>query len=337
MPRAARRSWRRIRRPFAVWLRGDIARCSLANWAARRGSCSRRSYHRRLGGAGRFRIGRAAWRIRRRGAVGWRSRSVIRVPRGDDVRQADAPRFRTLADLAGRRVGTSAPLSVRHPAARGAVAPFRVGPLRERCASYSDLALGHLTQWCRSRCWRSGRQAESRAGQRRFVGVGRYVGILAPEAAALRDNRLILKRAMRDGVLKRSSAMGAWNDDQPSLYADCSRAHRRNDTTGAQDAPVRSRVGVGRHAAFFPRSWAPLHHRCSCPLCRWPSLSDWRAARHWPRVRIPSVENRPDRLGGAHARPPLLLRSSFVLWPAVVVPLPAWWRPSWRRRELCRL
>jgi len=53
------------------------------------------------------------------------------------------------------------------------------------------------------------------------VGVGHYVGVLAPENAALRDSmNEILRQAMRDGRLEaifRKWKM--WNDDQPALYA----------------------------------------------------------------------------------------------------------------------
>jgi polar amino acid transport system substrate-binding protein len=53
------------------------------------------------------------------------------------------------------------------------------------------------------------------------VGVGHYVGILAPERAALRDQmNEILRQAMRDGRLEAIfRKWNMWNEDQTALYA----------------------------------------------------------------------------------------------------------------------
>ena len=53
------------------------------------------------------------------------------------------------------------------------------------------------------------------------VGTGYYVGITAPENAALRDQmNEILLRAMKDGRLEAIfRRWNMWNDDQPRLYA----------------------------------------------------------------------------------------------------------------------
>jgi polar amino acid transport system substrate-binding protein len=53
------------------------------------------------------------------------------------------------------------------------------------------------------------------------VGVGYYVGILAPENTALRDQmNATLRAAMKDGRLEAIfRRWGMWNDDQPRLYA----------------------------------------------------------------------------------------------------------------------
>jgi polar amino acid transport system substrate-binding protein len=53
------------------------------------------------------------------------------------------------------------------------------------------------------------------------LAVGHYVGILAPENAALRDRiNGILRQAMRDGSLEAIfRRWNMWNEDQPALYA----------------------------------------------------------------------------------------------------------------------
>ena len=53
------------------------------------------------------------------------------------------------------------------------------------------------------------------------LGVGHYVGVLAPDQTALRDRiNEILRQAMRDGRLEAIfRRWNMWNDDQPRLYA----------------------------------------------------------------------------------------------------------------------
>ena len=53
------------------------------------------------------------------------------------------------------------------------------------------------------------------------VAIGHYVGVLAPQNAALRDRMNdILKTAMRDGTLEQIfRKWSVWNEDQPALYA----------------------------------------------------------------------------------------------------------------------
>ena len=56
--------------------------------------------------------------------------------------------------------------------------------------------------------------------QPQAVAVGHYVGLLAPDQTALRDQcNAILKAAMQDGSLERIfRTWQVWNDDQAVLY-----------------------------------------------------------------------------------------------------------------------
>jgi polar amino acid transport system substrate-binding protein len=140
------------------------------------------------------------------------------------VREADAARFRTLADLRGRRVATlSATLAydlLTKAQAESGVIPVTYD---EDVHPYSDLALGRIDAVLLDDviAARRVRQNPGLISQPAEVGVGYYVGILAPTNTALRDRvDEILKQAMRDGRLEaifRKWKM--WNDDQPRLYA----------------------------------------------------------------------------------------------------------------------
>jgi len=140
------------------------------------------------------------------------------------VREADAARFRTLADLAGRRVATL-----------GATLAFDILLRAERDHAvalvayeddvhpYSDLALGRVDAVVLDAVLaeRGVRRNPGLVNAVAPVGVGRYVGILSPASGALRDQvDAVLKRAMQDGRLEaifRSWDM--WTDDQARLYA----------------------------------------------------------------------------------------------------------------------
>ena len=85
------------------------------------------------------------------------------------VRQADAPRFRTLTDLAGRRVGTlGSTLAFDILQQEGQSLALVVVPYENDVHPYSDLALGRLTPWCSTRCAERAVSAESRPFTRRL-------------------------------------------------------------------------------------------------------------------------------------------------------------------------
>lgn len=169
-----------------------------------------------------------------------RSRLAVTIPYYEfreilTVRAADGARFRTLADLAGRRVATL-----------GATLAYDLLLLAERdhgvvpvtyeddVHPYSDLALGRVDAVLLDEVLakRGVRRNPGLTSQITPVGVGHYVGILASQNAALRDRvNDILRRAMANGRLEAIfRRWEMWNDDQPALYS--------RITSGGDAAPV---------------------------------------------------------------------------------------------------
>jgi polar amino acid transport system substrate-binding protein len=174
-----------------------------------------------------------------------RSRLAVTVPYYEfrelmTVREADAARFRTLADLAGRRVGTlgstlAFDILQQAEGTHGIV----VVPYENDVHPYSDLALGRLDAVVLDAVL-ADRGVSRNPGLTNAVGtvgVGRYVGILGPAATALRDEiDGVLKAAMRDGRLEAIfRKWKLWNDDQPRLY--------ERVLSGADSGPESSAAG----------------------------------------------------------------------------------------------
>jgi polar amino acid transport system substrate-binding protein len=140
------------------------------------------------------------------------------------VRAADRDRFRTLADLRGRRVATlgatlAYDLLVRAEAEHGVV-PVTY---EDDVHPYTDLAVGRVDAVVLDYVLAE-RGVNRNAGllnQDTDLGVGHYVGVLAPGQTALRDQiNGILRDAMRDGRLEDTfRRWNMWNEDQPRLYA----------------------------------------------------------------------------------------------------------------------
>ena len=140
------------------------------------------------------------------------------------VREADGARFRTLADLSGRRVATlgatlAYDLLVKAQSEHGLI-PVTY---EDDVHPYSDLALGRVDAVLLDDVLarRSVRRNPGLLNQATDVGSGYYVGILAPANAALRDRMdEILRRAMQDGRLEAIfTRWEMWNGDQPRMYA----------------------------------------------------------------------------------------------------------------------
>jgi polar amino acid transport system substrate-binding protein len=140
------------------------------------------------------------------------------------VREADRDRYRTFADLRGRRVATlGATLAYDILVAAQAEHGLIAVTYEDDVHPYSDLALGRVDAVVLDAVLadRGVRRNSGLMNQDADLGVGYYVGVLAPEQSVLRDRMNgILREAMRDGRLEsifRHWEM--WNEDQPRLYA----------------------------------------------------------------------------------------------------------------------
>jgi polar amino acid transport system substrate-binding protein len=140
------------------------------------------------------------------------------------VREADRDRYRRLEDLRGRRVATLG-ATLAYDILVAAEADYGIVPItyEDDVHPYSDLVLGRvdavLLDYVLAR--RGVRRNAGLVNQATDMGVGHYVGVLAPAQAALRD-RIddILRQAMRDGRLEAIfRKWDMWNADQPRLYA----------------------------------------------------------------------------------------------------------------------
>jgi polar amino acid transport system substrate-binding protein len=139
------------------------------------------------------------------------------------VRDADAGRFRTLADLRGRRVATLAG-TIAYEILLRAEREFGVQPVSydDDVHPYSDLVNGRVDAVLLDNVLaeRRGRALKGFTIQPGSIATGHYVGVLALRNAALRDQvDEILRRAMRDGSLERIfRKWNVWNEDQPPLH-----------------------------------------------------------------------------------------------------------------------
>lgn len=153
------------------------------------------------------------------------------------VRTADSARFRSLADLAGRRVATlgstEAYRMLLAEQQRSGLVPVSYD---DDVHPYTDLVAGRVDAVLLDHiiAERSLRRMRTPAGEGRGRGagapfviqpvpaaVGQYVVVLARANAALRDSvDDVLRAAMRDGSLERSFRnWGVWDDSQPRLFA----------------------------------------------------------------------------------------------------------------------
>jgi polar amino acid transport system substrate-binding protein len=140
------------------------------------------------------------------------------------VREADASRFRSLADLRGRRVGTLAGTVAYEILERAQQElGLRAISYDDDLHPYQDLVLGRVDAVLLDNVLAE-RRKHAVPGftiQPESVAIGAYVGVLAKRNAALRDQiDEILREAMRDGTLEKIfRRWHVWNEDQPQLYA----------------------------------------------------------------------------------------------------------------------
>ena len=140
------------------------------------------------------------------------------------VRAADATRFRSLADLRGRRVATLGGTTA-YELLLAAAREHGVDAISydDDVHPYEDLLNGRVDAVLLDNviAERSMRRMPGLSIQPDAVAVGHYVGILAPARTDLRDRiNTILRAAMADGRLEAIMRRWlVWNDDQPRLYA----------------------------------------------------------------------------------------------------------------------
>lgn len=138
------------------------------------------------------------------------------------VREADRATLRTLADLAGRRVGTlGGTIAYEILLRAGARTGLQAVAYEDDVHPYTDLALGRVDAVLLDNVIANRRSLPGTVIQPDSVAIGHYVGVLAPKDGALRDTmNEALRAAMRDGTLERIfRKWHVWNEDQPGLYA----------------------------------------------------------------------------------------------------------------------
>ena len=139
------------------------------------------------------------------------------------VRPADRDRFRTLADLAGRKVATLGS-TMAYRILLDAQATTRLVPISydDDVHPYADLVAGRVDAVLLDHiiAERSLRRQGGFLIQPRAVATGHYVAVLAKANAALRDSvDAILRARMRDGSLERSfRAWGVWDSTQATHF-----------------------------------------------------------------------------------------------------------------------
>lgn len=139
------------------------------------------------------------------------------------VRDADAARIHSLADLSGRKVATLSG-TIAYEMLLRAQREHSVEPVsyEDDVHPYSDLVLGRVDAVLLDNVIAE-RRKKAVPGYTvvpESVAVSHYVGVMSRGNAALRDSvNDILRAAMRDGTLERIfRKWNVWNDDQPALY-----------------------------------------------------------------------------------------------------------------------
>ena len=140
------------------------------------------------------------------------------------VRDADATRLRSLADLRGRRVATLGG-TIAYEILLRAQQEHGLQPLSydDDVHPFTDLTLGRVDAVLLDNVLAE-RRHRTLGGftiQPQSIAVGHYVAVFAPQSAPMRDAfNETLRAAMRDGTLERVfRKWSVWNDDQPALYA----------------------------------------------------------------------------------------------------------------------
>lgn len=140
------------------------------------------------------------------------------------VRDADRDRYRTLADLRGRRVATLGG-TIAYDLLLTAEGEHGILPISydDDVHPYSDLRIGRVDAVLLDNVLaaRAMRRMQGLHTQPEPVALSHYIVITAPQNTQLRDRiNDILRRAMSDGRLEAIfRRWEVWNEDQPALYA----------------------------------------------------------------------------------------------------------------------
>jgi polar amino acid transport system substrate-binding protein len=158
------------------------------------------------------------------------------------VRDGDRQRYRSLADLKGKRVATlggTIAYDLLLDAER--VHGITAVSYDDDVHPYSDLAIGRVDAVVLDNVLadRAMRRNTGLFTHPDALAVGSYIIITAPENAALRDQvDAILRTAMRDGTLEAIfKKWSVWNDDQPTLYSEVLGNAGPESTSGTSGTP----------------------------------------------------------------------------------------------------
>jgi polar amino acid transport system substrate-binding protein len=182
------------------------------------------------------------------------------------VRPADRDRYRTMADLAGRRVGplgaTMAYDILLQEQKRTGLVPVSYD---DDIHPYTDLVAGRVDAVLLDNI--IAERSLTRTGgfviQPRPVATGSYVGIFAKSNAALRDSaNAILRERMRDGSLEKTfRAWDVWSDAQAAYFRRVLAEAPRSDSAAAATDVVGSAGGTGATAGVGSGGAAPARDR----------------------------------------------------------------------------
>jgi polar amino acid transport system substrate-binding protein len=170
------------------------------------------------------------------------------------VREGDRDRYRTLADLGGRRVATLSG-TIAYEILLEAEREHGITAVSydDDVHPYSDLLVERvdavlLDHVLADRAMRRNSGLHTQAGE---VARGYYIVITAPERAAFRDQvNEMLREAMRDGSLERIFRnWDVWNDDQPRLF--------ERVVSGGTVEPDAGRAPAGRGTAELLAVYVP--------------------------------------------------------------------------------
>lgn len=173
------------------------------------------------------------------------------------VRAADAARFRTLADLRGRRVGTLGG-TIAYEILLHAQRDFGIEAVSydDDVHPYSDLVIGRVDAVLLDNVLaeRRRRAIPGFVIQPESAAVGHYVVVLAARNSQLRDRTDdLLRAAMHDGTLEKIfRKWGVWNEDQPALYRDVLAGVAIRPVVGADVAAAAVLSGWEAAESYFP-------------------------------------------------------------------------------------